>query len=51
MFVKNLNPAPAVICINSTDQIAQASTFVFNPKILTALIAKHSVQDAFDKAK
>ena len=48
MFVNILEPAPAVVCINSTDQIAQASTFVFNPKFLQSLLRGNSVQEAFD---
>ena len=30
ILVKGIEPAPAVIAINTTDQIAQASTFKFN---------------------
>ena len=30
ILVKGINPAPAVIAINTTDQIAQSSTFKFN---------------------
>ena len=34
ILVKGIKPAPAVIAINTTDQIAQASTFKFNQKFL-----------------
>ena len=34
ILVKGISPAPAVIAINTTDQIAQSSTFKFNQKFL-----------------
>ena len=51
ILVKGINPAPAVIAINTTDQIAQSSTFKFNQKFLQCLIHQMSIQDAFDSAK
>ena len=38
ILVKAIKPSPAVIAINTTDQIAQASTFKFNQKFLQSLI-------------
>ena len=38
MLVKHIRPAPAVIAINTTDQIAQSSTFTFNQKFIKSLI-------------
>lgn len=51
ILVKGINPPPAVIAINTTDQIAQSSTFKFNQKFLQSLIRSEKVQDAFDQAK
>ena len=51
MLVKHISPSPAVIAINTTDQIAQSSTFKFNQKFLKSLIMQNTVRDAFEQAK
>ena len=51
ILVSGIKPSPIVVAINTTDQIAQHSTFKFNQKFLQSLIRGTTVQEAFDSAK
>ena len=51
ILVNGIKPPPAVIAINTTDQIAQASTFKFNQKFIKSLIDQQTIMEAFEQAK